>query len=123
MFNRFLSLVMSAGLVMSGCGGDTKSVTVEQIAATGDAVSVTDDAMGSDTQSSTEDAKGSADESDVGTDTDVVNLVVPESEPDVSEGSGDFEDPTEDPSGDESSFYEFEAWNIPAHSPDEDDNR
>jgi hypothetical protein len=106
---------MSIGFIMSGCGDDTESVAVEQVG-TGDAVIVTDD----DAQTATEADEGSADSGAAETDEDVVDPVVPESEPANSEDPGD---PTEDPSGEESSFYNFEPWNIPAHSQDEDDNR
>ena len=122
MSKYFLILMMSFGLIMSGCGDDGESVTVDQVSV-GDAVSVTDvgaPSAATDASSSTGEVEGSASSDDVETDEDVTNPAVPESEPDSSELPGD---PTEDPSGDESSFYNFEAWNIPAHNQDEDDNR
>jgi hypothetical protein len=115
--------MMSFGFIMSGCGNEDESVTVDQVG-TGDAVSVTDNdapSVSGDVTTSTGEIDGSASSDDAETDGDVTNPVAPESEPDGSELPGD---PTEDPSGDESSFYSFEAWNIPAHNQDdEDDNR
>ena len=130
MSKYFLILMMSFGLIMNGCGDKDESVTIDQVG-TGDAVSVTDNdapPASNDVPTSTGDVEGSVSNDDVEsassddaeTDEDVTNPVVPESEPDSSEDPGD---PTEDPSGDESSFYNFEAWNIPAPNQDEDDNR